>query len=113
MNKRFDIELLPEAVEFVEEMESKAREKVYYNMRKSQIVIDNELFKKLNDHIWEFRTLYNECAYRFFAFWNNRGIAGTCVIVTHGIVKKSGKTPAKEISKADNIRKKYLKESKE
>ena len=31
---------------------------------------DKELFKKLNDEIWEFRTLYNKTHYRLFAFWD-------------------------------------------
>ncbi len=32
----------------------------------------------------------------------------TLVIVTHGIVKKTQKTPLKEIAKAEAIRKKYF-----
>jgi len=33
----------------------------------------------------------------------------TLVLATHGIVKKTGKTPDKEIEKAENIRIKYFK----
>jgi mRNA-degrading endonuclease RelE of RelBE toxin-antitoxin system len=54
---KFDVELLPDAVEFLEKLDSKAREKIYYNIKKAQYLNDNELFKKLNDSIWEFRTL--------------------------------------------------------
>ena len=57
MTTKFDVELLPDAVEFLENLDHKAREKVYYNVKKSQFVNDNELFKKLNEFIWEFRTL--------------------------------------------------------
>ena len=32
----------------------------------------------------------------------------TLVVATHGIVKKTQKTPSKEIKKADEIRKQYL-----
>jgi len=56
--------------------------------------------------IWEFRTLYNKTAYRLFAFWdteNNR-----LVVATHGIIKKTQKTPVKEIAKAEEIRKRYF-----
>ena len=68
---------------------------------------NNELFKKLeNTDIWEFRTLYNRTAYRLFAFWDND--QDTLVIVTHGIVKKTKKTPNKEIAKAEAIRKYYF-----
>ncbi|WP_245645723.1 type II toxin-antitoxin system RelE/ParE family toxin [Niabella ginsenosidivorans] len=72
MKPNFDIELLPEAIEFLEKIDAKAREKIYYNIKKSQFVNDNELFKKLNVFIWEFRTLYNNKAYRLFSFWARR-----------------------------------------
>ncbi|MEI9957807.1 MAG: type II toxin-antitoxin system RelE/ParE family toxin [Ferruginibacter sp.] len=62
--------LLPEAIDFLEHLDDKAREKIYYNIRKSQFVNDNELFKKLNNFIWEFRTLYKGKAYRLFSFWD-------------------------------------------
>jgi len=104
----FDIELLPEAVKFLEELEDKAREKVYYNMRKSQFVNDNELFKKLNEFIWEFRTLHKGKAYRLFSFWDRTDDKETLVIATHGILKKTQKTPAKEIKKAEEIRVQFL-----
>lgn len=69
---------------------------------------DKELFKKLeNTEIWEFRTLYNKTAYRLFAFWDNDG--ETLIVTTHGIIKKTQKTPQKEISKAEKIREEYFK----
>ena len=66
MNPNFDIELLPEAIEFLELLDDKTREKIYFNIKKAQFVIDNDFFKKLNAFIWEFRTLYNGKAYRLF-----------------------------------------------
>ena len=69
MKPKFDIELLPEAIDFLENLEDKTREKIYYNIKKAQFVNDNKLFKKLNDFIWEFRTLYKSKAYRLFSFW--------------------------------------------
>ncbi len=108
MKPSFDIELLPEAVEFLENLDEKAREKIYYNLRKAQFINDHELFKKLNDFIWEFRTLYNGKAYRLFSFWEKTDGKETLVIATHGILKKTQKTPSKEIKKADEIRKQYL-----
>ncbi len=62
MKKNFEIELLPEVQEFLESLEPKIREKVYYNLKKSQFINDNELFKKLNEFIWEFRTDFNNKA---------------------------------------------------
>ncbi len=108
MKSNFEIELLPEAVEYLESLDSKTREKIYYNFRKAQYVNDKELFKKLNDFIWEFRTIYSGKAYRFFSFWDKIDGRETFVIATHGILKKTQKTPPKEIRKAEEIRLQYL-----
>ena len=73
---------------------------------------DRELFKKLEGtEIWEFRTLYNRIAYRLFAFWDTD--SETLVVVTHGILKKTQKTPTKEIARAERIRNLYLEMKKE
>ena len=109
MKPNFQIELLPEAIEFLEELDDKTREKIYYNIRKSQFINDNELFKKLNNLIWEFWTLYNGKAYRLFSFWDNSSGNEVLVIATHGILKKTQKTPTKEILKAEEARKQYFK----
>lgn len=105
--KKFEVQLLPEVIEFLEKIDEKARNKIYFNIRKSQSVIDNEIFKKLNENIWEFCTLYNTKAYRLFAFWDIQ--EKSLVIATHGILKKTQKTPTKEIEKAEKIRKEYIK----
>ena len=104
----FEIELLPEAIDFLEKLDNKSREKIYYNLRKSQFIYDNELFKKLNEYIWEFRTLYNGKSFRLFAFWDRIDGIETVVIATHGLVKKTQKTPQKEIEKAEEIRRNYF-----
>jgi phage-related protein len=108
MKPKFTIELLPEAIEFLENLDYKTREKIYYNIRKAQLINDNELFKKLDDFIWEFRTLFNTKSYRLFSFWDNTDGMETLVIATHGILKKTQRTPQKEIKKAGEIRKQYL-----
>lgn len=108
MNPNFNIELLPEAIEFLENLDDKSREKIYYNIKKAQFMNDNELFKKLNEFIWEFRTLYNGKAFRLFAFWDKSYNKETFVVATHGILKKTQKTPLKEIKRAEEIRVQYL-----
>ena len=108
MKPNFDVELLPDAIEFLDKLDVKAREKIYYNIKKAQFVNDNELFKKLNEFIWEFRTLYNSKAYRLFSFWDKTKENETLVVSTHGIFKRTQKTPPKEIKKAEEIRKQYL-----
>ena len=109
MIKRFSIDFLGEAIDFMESVEDKAREKIYYNARKAQIVNDPELFKKLSEYIWEFRTKYNKKAYRLLAFWDKMNKEDVLVLATHGFIKKSQKTPKAEIKKAEEIRKEYFK----
>ena len=96
----------------MDNLDDKAREKVYYNIKKSQYYNDDELFKKLNEHIWGFRTFYNGLAYRLFAFWDKTDNLEKLVLATHGIIKKSKKTPPKEIKKAEDIHKQFLNEKK-
>lgn len=108
MKPNFDVAFLPEAVEFLESLDEKAREKIYYNIKKSQFVNDRELFKKLNEHIWEFRTLFQGKAYRLFSFWDKIDGKETLVVATHGILKKTQKTPIKKIDKAEELRKQYV-----
>ena len=100
--------LMDEALSFVRSLPLKVQKKITYNYKKiEQGAMDKELFKKLeNSEIWEFRTLFNGSCYRLFSFWDTK--TETLIIATHGIVKKSQKTPPKEIIKAEEIRKKYF-----
>jgi phage-related protein len=110
MDKYFEILFLDEAFEFLSGLERKQYEKILYNIRKYQVELDPELFKKLSDDIWEFRTLYQGLQYRLLAFWDKTSTINTLVVSTHGFVKKRSKVPDKEIQKAVNIRTKYLAE---
>jgi phage-related protein len=107
MNK-FDVVFLAEAREFLLELDEKSRDKIIFNIDQSKIKNDNELFKKLKGEIWEFRTFYNKRYFRIFAFWDKTEKTKTLVLATHGIIKKTGKTPEKEIEKAESIRLKYF-----
>ena len=97
-----------ESIEFLGKLPDKAKQKILFNIEKCMFgYIDNELFKKLeNSNIWEFRTLYNGISYRLFCFWDTN--KNSLVIATHGIIKKTQKTPKKEIDKAENIRREYF-----
>jgi len=44
----------------------------------------------------------------FFTFWDNTEEQRVLVVATHGILKKSQKTPPKEIEKAEEIRIQYM-----
>ena len=112
MEPKFSV-LYMEAVRgFLAELDEKSREKILYNIDKARLYNDNELFKKLTDEIWEFRTLYKKTAYRLFAFWDTTQKTDTIVISTHGLIKKTQKTPSGEIDKAERIRKEYFKAKK-
>ncbi len=105
----FNVDFLEDAFEFLEKLDEKAREKIYFNIKKASLTNDVKLFKKLiNTEIWEFRTLYNKVQYRLFAFWDKRDNKNTLIICTHGFIKKSQKTPKSEIKKAEGIRINYF-----
>ena len=110
VTKKFEVKFLEEAKEFLDSLADKPREKIIYNIRKAQLTQDKELFKKLNDEIWEFRTLYNKTHYRLFAFWDKIDKIDTLVISTHGLIKKTDKTPPGDIIKAERLRNLYLKQ---
>lgn len=105
----YQIIISEEVDKFLEEIDIKAKNKIFYNLRLvSAGYKDNELFKKLEGtDIWEFRTLYNGIAYRLLAFFDPKKRA--FIVTTHGFKKKTRKTPKKEIEKAEEIRKEYLK----
>lgn len=107
MKPKFAIIYTEEARAFLRALPLKAKEKVEYNLTKSQYFMDNKLFKKLGDtKIWEFRTLYNGNCYRLLSFWDTEREA--LVVATHGFQKKTQKTPPKEIAKAEAIRTQYF-----
>ncbi|WP_396193213.1 type II toxin-antitoxin system RelE/ParE family toxin [Flavobacterium sp.] len=108
MEPKFKVEFLDEAIEFLESLDEKTKAKILYNIKLSQYKNDNELFKKLTDNIWEFRTLYKKTYYRFFAFWDKTNKQETLVISTHGIEKKTGKVPKSDIQRAENLRTIYF-----
>ena len=104
----FRLALLEEAKVFLQSLPVQAYKKILYNVdRVAGGEKNKELFKKLeNSEIWEFRTLYNGIAYRLFAFWDTD--TQTLVVATHGIIKKTQKTPKKEIARAEAIMKQYF-----
>ena len=108
MQKLFNVLFLEEAVEFLNSLDKKHSEKILYNIRKAQILTDPVLFKKLDEEIWEFRTLYQGFQYRLLAFWDKTSPVNTLVISTHGFVKKRSKVPDNEILRAKQLRIKYF-----
>ena len=108
MTEKFQVLFLEEASVFLDSLDEKARDKVIYNIHKARITNDKELFKKLKGEIWEFRTLFNKTQYRLFAFWDKTEKTETVVISTHGLIKKTGTTPTRDLVKAEKLRKFYF-----
>jgi len=69
-------------------------------------VVPSTYFKKLvsTDELWECRIQFASNAYRIFCFFEKNSV----VILTHGFVKKTQKTPQQEIEKAEAYRRDYL-----
>lgn len=112
LKPRFKLIISKEAKVFLKTLSVEVRKKITYNIDKVAFgKIDNTLFKKLeNTSIWEFRTLYDGKAYRILAFWDTD--EETLVIATNGFIKKTQKTPKREITKAEEIRERYFKDKK-
>lgn len=108
MDFKFRIDFLEDAKQFLDELDEKARIKIVYNIWKARSTNDKELFKKLQNEIWEFRTKYNKSYYRLLAFWDKTNKSDTVVIATHGLIKKTNKIPKSEIEKAERLRQQYL-----
>jgi len=105
--KKFNVVYLDSAIEFLKNLDDKAKLKISTNVSKATYNQDPELFSKLKGHeLWEFRTRYAGIQYRLLAFWDSS--IGAYVIVTSGFVKKTQKTPIKEIDKAERIKTDYF-----
>jgi phage-related protein len=108
----FKIDFLPEALDYLDEIPVKAKEKILFNIAIARSKKDPKLFKPLQNGIWYFRTLYFGTHYRIFAFWDKTEKTSTLVIATHGIIKKSDKPEKSEILKAKAIKDKYFESKK-
>jgi len=68
MKQKFNVILLGEVWDFLDTLDEKSKEKILYNIDKAKFVNDPELFKKLDEVIWEFRSKYKKTYYRLFSF---------------------------------------------
>ena len=110
MRQKFEVILLGEVWDLLNNIEEKAKGKILYNLDKSKYVNNPGLFKKLDDDIWEFRTKYSRTYYRLFSFWDKTDKSEILVVATHGLIKKTSKVPKTEIDKAREIMRLYFKQ---
>ena len=110
MHKEVDIVFLEEAEHYFGDLPKKVKDKFTYNFTKTLSGYKGEWFEKLKSTsgLFEFRVRDEVKFYRIFAFWDSTGTQKTLIVATHGFDKKSNKTPSKEISKAERIKKKYF-----
>ena len=110
MEKKIEVRLLEEANDYYQELPEKIQEKFIISFYKVKNGYKGSWFEKLknSDGIFEFRERGFNKFYRIFAFWDKSLENTTLIIATHGLDKKTNKTPQKEIAKAERIKKTYF-----
>ena len=110
MSKPIIALLTPEATAFLKSLDKPSRYAFGVSIRKLQ---EGELvtnFKKLTntDGIYEFSVNAPHHTYRLFAFWDNTGPTETLIVCTHGLDKKTQKTPPQEIKRAEQLKRQHF-----
>jgi phage-related protein len=94
--------------EFLDSLPAKAAQKATWTLSllEDLEIVPSAYFKKLGgtDGIWECRFVFGSNAYRLLCFFPGR----SAVVLTHGFVKKSQKTPGAEIERAEGYKKDFL-----
>jgi phage-related protein len=93
--------------DFLDSLPGKAAQKITWvlGILENQGVLPAMYFKKLvNTDIWECRVQYSSNVYRLLCFFDR----GSIIILTHGFIKKTQKTPGDEIKRAEEYRNDYL-----
>lgn len=94
--------------EFLDSLPGKAARKMTWvlSLIEELDIVPSTYFKKLvsADDIWECRMQLGSNAYRIFSFLDSHSV----VVLTHGIIKKTQKTPQKEIDRAEACKRDYL-----
>jgi phage-related protein len=94
--------------DFLDSLPGRVAQKIVWVLRllEDMDVVPASYFKKLGgtEDIWECRIQFGSNAYRILCFF-----LGNSVVLTHGFVKKSQKTPAREIERAEAYRRDFFK----
>lgn len=94
--------------EFLDSLPSKVAQKVIWVLRlfRELDIVPRQYFKKLSDtdEIWECRMAFGGNTYRILGFVHrNKNL-----VLTHGFIKKTPKSPAEEIRKAERLKADYI-----
>jgi phage-related protein len=94
--------------EFLDSLSGKVAQKVAWvlSLIEDLDVIPSTYLKKLvnTGEIWECRIQFGSNAYRIFCFLDGNSV----IVLTHGLIKKTQKTPQREIDRAEAYRRDYL-----
>ena len=75
----------------------------FVELKNANLSVGENLSKKLDDGIFEIRVnLPNKIVRNLYYY-----VIGQKIVITHGFIKKSQKTPTSEIAKAKELRKQY------
>lgn len=110
LKKKIDVIFLKDAEDYFNELPKKVKDKFTIAFYKTKHGYKGEWFEKLQNTagIFEFKRRDQHKFYRIFAFWDSDFNNKTLIVGTHGIDKKTNKTPTKEIKKAEAIKRKYF-----
>jgi len=93
--------------EFLDALAGKVAQKIVWVLRLLEELdkVPSSYLKKLtgSEEIWECRIQLGSNAYRIFCFFRDN-----TVVLTHGFMKKSRKTPVREIERAEAYRRDFL-----
>ncbi len=96
--------------DFLDSLDGKVAQKIVWvlNLLEDLDSVPSLYFKKLTDTsgIWECRIKYGSNIYRIFCFMFKNN-----VVLTHGFIKKTQKTPQNEIKKAEKYKDDFIKRS--
>lgn len=106
--KYFETRFLVEADKFLANLDPKTRRKIFYNIDLAEQTNDPKLLKKIQNDIWEFRTVHMGLQIRLLAFWDKSDNRSTLVVATHGFIKKGDKLPKSEIYRAIRLKDNYF-----
>jgi phage-related protein len=94
--------------EFLDSLSGKTAQKAAWvlSLVEDLDVVPSTYFKKLvsTEEIWEGRIQLGPNAYRIFCFFEGNSV----IVLTHGLIKKTQKTPRREIERAEAYRRDYL-----
>ncbi|MGQ1946681.1 type II toxin-antitoxin system RelE/ParE family toxin [Geofilum sp. OHC36d9] len=97
-------------VNFYKNQDSKIKEKIGYvlDLIRFESQVPTKFYKLLEntDGIWEVRVITTFKSIRILCFQDK----GSLVVLTNCFLKKTRKTPQKEIKMAEKLKKEYLKE---